>query len=72
MHKVQLELWGISHQRYLEIQLCLCIKCLLLNQNYAEFLGEYYDDPPFYVVCQMPLSNKGVGFVGVLGLKVGV
>jgi len=43
-----------------------------LNQNYAEFLGEYYDDPPFYVVCQMPLSNKGVGFVGVLGLKVGV
>jgi len=42
-----------------------------LNLSYAEFLGEY-DDPPFYVVCQMPISNKGVGFVGVLGLKVGI
>jgi hypothetical protein len=39
---------------------------------YAEFLGEYYDDQLFYVVCQMQASNKGVGFLGVLDLKVGI
>jgi len=33
-----------------------------LNLIYAEFLGEYYDDPLFYVVCQMQVSNKGVWF----------
>jgi hypothetical protein len=53
-------------------RLLLCIKYLLLNLIYAEFLGEYYYEPLFYVVCQMQVSNKGVGFLGVLGLKVGI
>jgi len=27
---------------------------------------------PFFVVCQMQVSYKGVVFLGVLGLKVGI